>query len=282
MQYLRLDNVLENVDSSEEIRFERLRFSGGENHIKIISCDIVGPVTIEAQLKNSDYVMELFLATDALRRVGVEEISLLCPYIPYARQDRVMVSGEPLSIKVFTQLLNIQNYKVIYTLDNHSPVAAALIDRCVEIGRDRILHRLIDVKTNSFVISPDAGAYKKAVQIGRQFGMDVIQASKIRDVNTGEITETRVDTEELGGRDCYIIDDICDGGRTYIELAKVLRRKDCGNITLYVSHGIFSYGVDSLYKHGISKILTTNCFRRETEIVNWNLEIIPLRKEDLK
>jgi len=280
MQYLRLDNILEDVTEFEAIKFERLRFNGGENHIKLLS-PVHRHVTIEAQLKNSDYVMELFLATDALRRAGAKEISLLCPYIPYGRQDRVMVSGEPLSIKVFTQLLNAQNYVAVYTLDNHSPVTTVLIDRCIEIDNTRLLKNVI-IPAGAVLVSPDAGAYKKTCRIGNQFGMDVIQASKIRDVMTGKITGTQVAIDTLGGLDCYICDDICDGGRTFIELAKVLRKKACGHITLYVSHGIFSCGVGTLYKSGISVLYTTNCFRRKAEIASWDLEIIPLRREDLK
>lgn len=285
MQYLRLDNILEDVaiDGSETIRFERLRFNGGENHIKLMS-PIEKRVTIEAQLRNSDYVMELFLATDALRRAGAKEIYLLAPYIPYGRQDRVMVPGESLSIKVFAQMLNAQNYKAVYTLDNHSPVTTALIDRCIEIDNTRILKEFVFevVGTEMTFISPDAGALKKTQKLGQLFNRSIISASKVRDVTDGRIIETKVHIDMLTGLDCYIIDDICDGGRTFIELAKVLRRKVCARIILYVSHGIFSYGVDSLYKSGVSKIITTNCWHSESEMPFWDVEIIPLRKEDLK
>lgn len=278
MQYLRLSNILEDVGESETIVFERLRFNGGENHIKLQS-PIPEQVTIEAQLKNSDYVMELFLATDALRRSGAKEITLLCPYIPYSRQDRVMVKGEPLSIKVFTQMLNAQGYKAIYTLDNHSPVTTALIDNCIEIDNTRILAKFIEA--DSFLVSPDAGAYKKSLKIASYFELTMVCASKIRNVADGSITGTYVDVTDLCGKDCYIIDDICDGGRTFIELAKVLNQKNSGEIFLYISHGIFSYGVDSLKEH-ISKIHTTNMFRNDNGIEKWDVNIIRLRKEDLK
>ncbi len=286
MQYLRLNEILEDVEESETITFERLRFNGGENHIKLKSLT-PEQVTIEVQLKNSDYVMELFLATDALRRSGVKEIFLLCPYIPYSRQDRVMVKGEPLSIKVFTQMLNAQNYKTIYTLDNHSPVSTALIDRCREIDNIRILSTIIEPRNSlhfpnrSLLISPDAGSYKKICQIGQHFGMKIVQASKVRSVKTGEITHTEINVDDLCKKDCYIIDDICDGSRTFIKLAKVLNKKNSGRVYLYVSHGIFSYGVDELKEH-INKIYTTNMFRSDNGIKKWGVNIIKLRKEDLK
>lgn len=280
MQYLRLHSILEDVLDCETIEFERLHFNGGENHIKLLS-PIKGRVTIEAKLINSDYVMELLLATDALKRAGAQEIYLLAPYIPYGRQDRVMVPGEPLSIKVFANLINAQNYKAVYTLDNHSEVTTALIDRCVEINNHRIIARFIlQGLEDVLFISPDAGSYKKISKLGVKYGREVVQASKIRDVRTGVITGTRVYADDLGGRTCLIIDDICDGGRTFIELARVLKEKNAGRIILYVSHGIFSHGVDSFTD--IDSIVTTNCFRRDSEIANWNLRVISLRKEDLK
>ena len=46
-----------------------------------------------------------------------------------------------------------------------------------------------------------------------------------------------------------IVDDTCDGGRTFIELAKVLRARNAGKIELYVTHGIFSKGLKELSEH---------------------------------
>lgn len=47
-------------------------------------------------------------------------------------------------------------------------------------------------------------------------------------------------------RIALIVDDICDGGGTFIGLAEELKRKNAGKIYLAVSHGIFSKGIDKL------------------------------------
>jgi len=284
MQYLRLDNILEDVglDGGETIDYDRIRFNGGENHIKLIS-PIQERVTIEAQLKNSDYVMELLLATDALRRAGAKEITLLSPYIPYGRQDRVMVHGEPLSIKVFADLINAQNYKAVYTLDNHSEVTPALLNNCIEISNHRMIETFIYQTSgqNLRIISPDGGALKKVFKLAQSCNRQVITAAKHRDVETGKITRTEVHAEDLTEKVCVIVDDICDGGRTFVELAKVLKAKNASKVILYVTHSIFSNGTAELSIY-IDKIFTTNCFRRDAEITNWDVTVIPLRKEDLK
>jgi ribose-phosphate pyrophosphokinase len=56
---------------------------------------------------------------------------------------------------------------------------------------------------------------------------------------------------------CFIVDDICDGGRTFIELSKELKKRNCGNVYLIISHGIFSKGIDVLREH-FTKVFCTN------------------------
>lgn len=280
MQYLRLDEILQDVHTDETIEFERLLFNGGEAHIKLKSA-VTQKVTIEAALKNSGYVMELLMATDALRRVGATEITLIAPYIPYGRQDRVMVPGEPLSIYVFANLINSQNYKTVYTLDNHSPVTTALLDRCVEIDNMPIMKELLSNENSlGILVSPDAGSEKKVQKIAQKLHRFVIRASKIRDVQTGVITATKIDHPDDTNYNCIIIDDICDGGRTFYELAKVLKEKGANKVVLYVSHGIFSQGVYKLEEY-IDKIYTTNCFREDNDLRS-KITILPLKKEDIK
>lgn len=280
MKYLRLNQVLEDIAVAETINFNRFKFNGGEQHIKLLSpvggCDVV----IEAQLKDSDSVMELLIATDALRRADAGDIILLAPYIPYSRQDRVMASGESLSIRVMCDLINLQGYKAVYTLNNHSEVTTALLSNCFEINEKRLLQRVLHHKRGSVLISPDAGAAKKVDEIGRAFEMDVVHATKERDAKNGDISNSHIDGRSICGKDCVIIDDICDGGRTFIELTKVMIPMGCDKISLYVSHGIFSKGVDFL-KSRIDKVYVTNCFLPEGQ-KRVGLDVIKLRKEDLE
>ena len=59
-----------------------------------------------------------------------------------------------------------------------------------------------------------------------------------------------------------VVDDICDGGGTFLLLAEALRKAGIdNNLELYVSHGIFSKGTDIIYK-SFYPIYTTNSFFR--------------------
>ena len=74
----------------------------------------------------------------------------------------------------------------------------------------------------------------------------MIECSKNRDVKTGKLTGFSVYTDDLNGKDCLIVDDICDGGGTFIGLAEKLKNKNSGKLYLAVSHGIFSNGFTNL------------------------------------
>jgi len=125
MKYLHLDSAF--TPFGKSIAFTSFVFNGGEPHIKISEEDIGDEVMITHRLNSFNDVGLLLVATDALRRMNVKLISVLIPYFPAARQDRVMVSGESLSVKVYADIINTQNYEKVFVFDPHSEVTAALL-----------------------------------------------------------------------------------------------------------------------------------------------------------
>jgi ribose-phosphate pyrophosphokinase len=248
-------------------------FSGGEVQVDIgkwVGYDKPW-ITVRADIHNSDGIMELLLAKDAIDRdykLKNTKKTLVIPYLPYARQDRACNEGEALSIKVMANLINSMNFDHVITWDAHSDVGPALINNCVNVGPEEILAHFVSglyeelEQGEIFLVSPDAGAEKKVMKVARYFGgLNIINAGKIRDVKTGEIVATKVDWGfSLRGKDLLIVDDICDGGRTFIELAKKLKRFKPQSINLYVTHGIFSKGYQPLFDANIKRIFTTNSF----------------------
>lgn len=242
-------------------KIETFNFSGGEVYVKVENNEDV--VEIIANLQTSDDIMQLLMVTDAIRRVdNLAEIAVTIPYLPYARQDKITEKGESLSLKVFCDLINSQNYNRVAVLDVHSDTAKALLSNAEYIEQYDLLSSVIEDFTLSFdyLVSPDFGASKKIYKSAEMLDLPVIQANKVRN-NKGEIIKTELYCDEdLSGKSVLIVDDICDGGRTFIELAKVLKDKGAKYISLYVTHGIFSKGLDCLFEEGIDKIYTTNSF----------------------
>lgn len=249
--------------SAGEMENQSFLFSGGEVHIKLK--DNADEVLITTRLNTSDDVMKLLLAVDALRRSGTKNISAFIPYLPYARQDRVMVAGEPLSVKVMCDLLNTCNFNTVYIFDVHSEVSLALLNNCRLITNNTLVKTALADQTDYLLVSPDAGALKKIYKVAEaiHYTADIILCNKVRDVTNGRIKQITVDSEDLQGKDCYIIDDICDGGATFIGVAKALKARNAGKVYLIVSHGIFSHGETELADY-LEHIYTTDSIKDST------------------
>ncbi len=237
---------------------KQFNFNGGECQIKlpeILIRDLFSQdeIKITAHLRNTDDIMALLLTVNAIRECNRHiKINATIPYFPYARQDRVCNIGEALSIKVMADLINSLNLDSVEIHDPHSDVTPALINNCKVISIYQIIHcsplgYMLDLH-KPLLVSPDAGAEKKTLKVAQQFDLKMIYASKIRDTATGEITQTRLQATDidLTNKRCLIVDDICDGGRTFYELAKILHQRTGRKCSLYVTHGIFSKGIETI------------------------------------
>lgn len=259
--YLHLDQHFKPFGGSE-IAFEAFVFSGGEPHIRIQPFDISEPVTVTHRLRSFQDVGVLCLAADALRRIGAQLDTLFIPYFPAARQDRVMTAGEPLSAKVYADIINALGFARVQVFDPHSDVVPALLNRCEVISNHDFIRRVLaDLPADVVLISPDGGALKKIYKLSEALGgKPVVECSKSRDVKTGNLNGFKVYADDLNGKPCLIVDDICDGGGTFVGLADVLRQKNAGSLFLAVSHGIFSRGLAALEPH-FTRVFTTNSFQ---------------------
>lgn len=223
---------------------------------------------IFARLSSSNAVMRLLLITDAVRRAGGEIEEVIIPYFPYARQDRVMVPGEPLSIKVMADLINGQSYPKVTVFDAHSDVLYAILNNANIVSNLPLVFNALKDKDELYFVSPDLGASKKVYTLANKWlGLSekkpvVVECAKTRDPATGSIAGQEIHYKgDLEGKEVSIIDDICDGGRTFVGLAKKLKEeRKVSKVNLIVSHGIFSNGFNELIPL-IDHIYTTDSFR---------------------
>ena len=261
--YLNLDPIFKPFDSTDIVQFESFTFSGGEPHIKIIS-DLAGvhEVTITSRIQSFNDFGLLLVSVDALRRMNIKTINLFIPYFPGARQDRVMVQGEALTVKVYADILNSLNLNKVTIFDPHSEVTPALINNCQVLDNHKFISRVLsEIDSEVLLISPDGGALKKIYKVSSFLGgKPVIECSKIRNVKNGKLEGFKVYEDDLRGQDCLIVDDICDGGLTFVGLAQELKYKNAGNLYLAISHGIFNKEFEDL-NTVFTTIFTTDSFK---------------------
>lgn len=251
------------------IEARTLTFAGGERHVQIDPDQVhklPAPriLILRARLMKSEDIMDLLLIADALTRIDDAVRFLLeIPYLPYARQDRVCAPGQAFSLEAFARLLaTLPNVADIRVWDCHSPAGLALC-KAHEIAPARFiaahdhLRALIQAE-DSVLVCPDQGAVVRTQEIADALGKTaIVHARKRRDPATGHILETRVEADDLTGRTAIITDDICDGGRTFTELARALRAKGAERVVLYVTHGIFSRGLEA-FDGLIDHVFTTD------------------------
>lgn len=239
-------------------------FPAGESGIRIegLNDQLYHSVKINARLQNNGDLIKLFLLTDAARRMGFSNVDLFIPYLPYARQDRVMVEGEPFSLKVITNLLNSQNYRHIDLFDVHSDISTALISNSISIPNHSFVKKVIG--KDYLLCSPDSGSNKKIYQLAKylNYHQEIVFANKIRDVSDGKIIDTRLDVggmkiDTLRGTRAVIVDDICSRGGTFIALAKKLKEAGVAKVDLIVSHYENTANKPLEY---VDHIYTTNSF----------------------
>lgn len=200
----------------------------------------------------NEFVAGMFLV-DAINDSGGSIDRLVLPYLPGARQDRINPTGDVLFTALsVARMINERNFSRVISVDPHSPEMPSLIKNFVEYPLERVAARVY--KGYGGVIAPDKGAKDRAERFAAVLGTDVTYASKTRDVSTGRLTGFGVDVEP--GRHYLVVDDICDGGGTFLGLGEKIKEQGA-HADLFVTHGIFSKGTDAL-KSIYKNIYTTN------------------------
>ena len=169
---LNLDTHFTPLGTQNTIEFQSFIFSGGEPHIKIsANFDTTQTVRVTHRLNSFNDLGLFCLAIDALRRMGVKTINAFIPYFPAARQDRVMILGESLSVKVYADIINGLHLDKIQVFDPHSEVTPALLNNCEVITNYDFIQKVIkNIGSEVLLISPDGGALKKIYKVSEYLG----------------------------------------------------------------------------------------------------------------
>jgi ribose-phosphate pyrophosphokinase len=267
-----------NADRSD-IPYKYFVFPDGQPHLKLETSKMLqntegvrnldkngNGVIILSRIANPSDLFIVLIAKDALEAAGFEHIELTVSYLMAARMDRQMTEGEPFSLRVLSAILNQANFKKIRIFDPHSDVSTALLYRSQAIGNEAFVKDCIadfmqntEGVSNYYLVSPDAGALKKIHKVAQFVDAPrVAECMKMRDVKTGNLSSFKTMESDFEGKTCFIVDDICDGGGTFIGLAAVLKQHNAGKIVLVISHGIFSKGLELA---NIDAIYCTNSFK---------------------
>ena len=266
---------LVNAENSD-IKYKISKYPDGQQSISIDlpDTDLHEKITVSITSRlNSFRDLEVIIAANqALREFSyVENVKLNVPYFLGARSDRKFEAGTSNYLKtVICPIINSQNFSRVTVLDPHSDVLEACLNNYHKHDNHRLVKDALSKIDNRdgaqdriCLVSPDAGAYKKIFDVAKEFRIEkIITATKVRDIRSGNIIRTEIPTlNQHDDLKYVIIDDICDGGRTFIELAKAIKgSRPTAKVYLVVTHGIFSAGFEQLNQY-FEGIYTTNSYR---------------------
>lgn len=218
------------------------RFPGGEIHMKHDPETYTGKeIALITGRVDIEDLMKLQMWAEVVCSQGGDANAVI-PYLPAARADR----GIPSSGELYANMINAADLKKVICFDPHSAAAARFYTNLNVVMPDIIAdHFARSLYTG--VIAPDVGASERAEIIADVLEVPIYYAGKTRDFQTGGLTGfVSPDGIDYGGS-YLIVDDICDGGGTFNGLADQMKADGFnGKLDLYVSHGIFSKGLDEL------------------------------------
>ncbi len=221
--------------------------------------------------ENNEELVALIYLTRHLQSHGINNIRLVMPYIPNARQDRVKKDEDVFTLKYFAEIINSLKFTSVKVLDPHSNVSEALLDNViVDSPKNNILKVIDKISSdrNLIMFYPDEGAMKRySGMIDRPFTYGI----KKRDWSSGEIQGLNAfgRTELIEGSDVLIVDDISSRGGTFYYSARALKELGAKDIYLYISHCENTILEGPVIDSGlITRIYTTNSiFTKEHSMI---------------
>lgn len=203
-------------------------------------------MTIAWHYESDAEMFRLMCIVRDIQNKGICDISLILPYVPNARMDRVHNDDDVFTLKYFAEFINSLNFRRVYVLDAHSDVCLGLINRCYNIKPTVCINMVIErLKLNpdkDLVVYPDAGCKKR---LETEIKFPCVYGDKHRDWQTGKILGTDIygDLTKLNeGARVLFVDDICAYGGTAkftLEALKKLGASECYCYFTHIEKSIF-------------------------------------------
>ncbi len=208
----------------------------------------------------NNYLMELLLFIDALKRASAKSITAVIPYFGYSRQDRKDQPRVPITAKLVADLLTAAGSTRVLTMDLH----AGQIQGFFNIPVDNLYARPVLAEAikrfpfkNLVVVAPDLGAIKKARSYATHLEADFAVIDKRR--TSTENVEAIAIIGNIKDRDVVIVDDMCSTGGTLIAAAQACKKGGAGRIFASFTHPLLvGQAIEKIAASPIERVITSN------------------------
>lgn len=226
----------------------------------------------------NNIIMELLILLDLIKENKPNNVSLVLPLIPYSRQDRKFGLNQPLTLRLFSQLLEIVKVDSIFTFDLHSPQSESVFR--IPLYNLTAIPFLVanvieDFKLKDFLFCvPDSGSLKRGINLAKHYNKEISVFFKQRN-SQNEISMIGL-TNNVSGKDVILIDDMIDQGNTMLQCIKALTSAGVNRIFIVTTHLLLSGKTQDLIEANYEALYTTNTI--EQNFIKSEVKIIGVEK----
>lgn len=225
----------------------------------------------------NDNFMELLFWIDAFKRASAASVTAIVPYFSYAKGDKKDEPRVSIRARVCADAIEAAGADRVVTMDLHAsqiqgffhiPVddLYALPVLCEAVKRKQL--------ADLIVVSPDAGFAKKARRYASYLGTSLAVGDKLRMGNEERIEEVEI-IGNVAGKTALIVDDFTISGGTLIAVAEKLIEVGAKEVSVAVTHGVFSPGsMERIDASPIRRILTTDTVETQPVTLSPKVEIV--------
>lgn len=238
------------------------RFPDGEISLQLLEsvrgCDVFALQTIAHDPNN--YLLELLIMIDALKRASANTITAVIPYFGYCRQDRKDRPRVPITAKLVANLLVSAGATHILTVDLHAGQLQGFFDIPVDniVGKAVLGDAVKKLESkNLVVVAPDIGSVKLALAYAKYLNVEMAVIDKQR-ISADEVDALTL-IGDVKGKDVLLADDMCSTAGTLVSAAKACREKGALRIFAVVTHGILvGNAIERINNSPIEALLVSN------------------------
>jgi ribose-phosphate pyrophosphokinase len=238
------------------------RFSDGEFHFQIdenvrgADVFIVQP-TCPPSDRN---LMDLLIMVDAFRRSSAERITAVIPYFGFARSDKKDRPRVPIASKLVANLIATSGVQRVLAVDLHASQIQGFFDIPVDhlfAAPEFINYYQENPLPNMVVVSPDTGGAERARAYAKRLDTGLALCDKRREkANVAEVMNV---VGDVRGKNCLVVDDMCDTGGSLVKVAEALKKAGAERIHTAFTHPVLSgQAIEKLAKSEIEQIVVTD------------------------
>jgi len=239
-------------------------FSDGESKIRISSVDHKHCIIVQSLYPPIDrHIIQLLMIIHKCKRDNASKITVIIPYMAYARQDKMFLEGEIISISLLAELIQNCGTTEVITVDIHNELSLSYFSITIKnISAIPILAEYLKKnKTieNSIIVSPDEGGTKRAQKIAELLKLQILCLKKTRDRKTGLVSIEEKLELVVEGMDAILIDDMISTGGSIIKACRVLKKHKIRNIIVLCTHALLlDNALEKIMDTEVQEIISTN------------------------